>query len=55
MLIKKKRLPVFEIITIGILPSFLKKLFYRIKGYKIGRNVNIGIGSVIIGRKVSYW
>ncbi len=52
MLIKKERLPIKQIVLIGILPSFLKKILYRIKGYKIGRNVSIGIGSVIIGEKV---
>jgi len=52
MLIKKKKIPVKEIILIGFLPSFLKKIIYRLKGYKIGSNVSFGIGSVIIGRDV---
>lgn len=52
MLIKKKKIPVKEIILIGFLPSFLKKIIYRLKGYKIGNNVSFGIGSVIIGSDV---
>lgn len=53
MLIKKKKIPIKEIILIGFLPSFLKKMVYRLKGYKIGKNVSFGIGSVIIGKDVS--
>jgi acetyltransferase-like isoleucine patch superfamily enzyme len=34
------------------LPSFIKKFLYRLKGYKIEKNVKIGIGSVIIGKNV---
>lgn len=53
MLIKKQRIPVKQIILLGLLPSALKKIYYRIKGYKIGRNISIGFGSVIIGKNVS--
>lgn len=53
MLIKRKKIPVRDIITIGILPSFLKTMVYRIKGYKIGKNVSFSFGSVIIGNNVS--
>ena len=53
MLIKRKKIPVKEIILIGFLPSFLKKIIYRLKGYKIGKNVAFGIGSVIIGNNVT--
>lgn len=52
MLIKKNRIPVLHIITIGILPSFLKKIIYRLKGYKIASGVKLSIGSVIIGNEV---
>lgn len=52
MLIKKEKIPIKKIVTIGILPSFLKKFYYRLKGYKIGSNVSIGPGSVIIGDNV---
>jgi maltose O-acetyltransferase len=53
MLINKSRLPVTDILLIGCLPGFLKKLVYRIKGYKIGKKVHIGFGSVISGKDVS--
>lgn len=53
MLIKKNKIPLFKLVTIGPLPSFLKKAYYRSKGYKIGKNVSLGIGSVIIGEDVS--
>jgi hypothetical protein len=33
MLIKQKRIPVKEIFFIGLLPSFLKKIVYKLKGY----------------------
>ncbi|NPV05207.1 MAG: hypothetical protein HPY67_10800 [Syntrophaceae bacterium] len=34
-------------LTIGLLPSFLKKTYYRLKGAKIGKNVQFGWLSVI--------
>lgn len=52
MLIKKNRIPVLHIITIGILPSFLKKIIYRLKGYKIASDVSLSIGCVVIGKDV---
>lgn len=52
MIIKKSKIPIKKVMTIGILPSFLKKIIYRINGYKIGEKVSIGFGSVIIGRNV---
>ena len=52
MLIKKNRIPVLHIITIGILPSFLKKIIYRLKGYKISNDVKLNIGCVVIGKNV---
>ena len=52
MLIKKARIPIINILLIGFLPSFLKKVIYRLKGYKIGKGVKIGFGSVIIGKNV---
>lgn len=53
MLINKSKIPVFDIITLGFLPSFLKKMIYRLKGYKIGKNVSLGFGSVVIGDNVT--
>ncbi|MCX6290202.1 MAG: acyltransferase [Bacteroidetes bacterium] len=41
-----------QVLTIGLLPSFLKKIIYRMKGYTIGRGVKLGLGSVIIGKDV---
>lgn len=52
MLIKKTKIPFKQLASIGILPSFLKKFIYRLKGYQIGKNVSIGFGSVVIGKKV---
>lgn len=52
MLIKKKRIPIKQIVFIGLLPSFLKKAIYRLKGYKIGKKVKISLGSVVIGDHV---
>ena len=52
MLIKKVKIPINQMVAIGFLPSVLKKCVYRLKGYKIGKNVSIGIGSVIIGKDV---
>lgn len=52
MLIKKNRIPVLHIITIGLLPSFFKKMVYRFKGYKIDADVNLSIGCVVIGKDV---
>ncbi len=52
MLIKKSRIPVSHVITVGLLPSFLKKFFYRMKGYKIADGVKLGFGCVVIGKEV---
>ena len=53
MLIKKVKIPVTQMITVGLLPSFFKKIVYRFKGYKIGKNVSFGFGSVLIGEEVN--
>lgn len=52
MLTSKSRLPLKQIILVGLLPGPIKKLIYRLKGYRIGRNVSLGIGSVIVGNEV---
>lgn len=49
MLIQKQRIPFLNILFIGVLPSFLKKIVYKLKGYTIGKKVRIGFGSVLIG------
>ena len=53
MLIPKPRFPVRQMLLMGWLPGFLKKAVYRLKGYRIGKRVSIGFGSVIIGEEVS--
>ena len=53
MLTDKPRLPIRDILLLGLLPSPLKKLIYRLKGYRIGRGVSIGIGAVVSGREVT--
>ncbi|MGA1792018.1 MAG: acyltransferase [bacterium] len=52
MLIQKSRIPIKDILLYGFLPSFIKKILYRLKGYKIGKRVSIGFGSVIIADEV---
>jgi NDP-sugar pyrophosphorylase family protein len=52
MIIKKTKIPFKAVASTGILPSFFKKLLYRARGYKIGKNVSIGLGSIIIGKNV---
>lgn len=52
MLLDKPRIPIRQVLTIGLLPSFLKKLIYRLNGYRIGRHVKIGLGSVVCGKDV---
>ena len=52
MLIKKVRVPLKQLLLVGFLPSFLKIWVYRYKGYRIGKNVSIGLGSVVIGKDV---
>lgn len=52
MLPAKQRFPVRQILLHGWLPSPLKKLFYRLKGYRIGRDVRLALGCVIIGGEV---
>lgn len=52
MLIKKSKIPFKQLATVGILPSVLKKAIYRARGYKIGKNVSIGFGTVIVGKNV---
>lgn len=52
MLTAKPRFPIRAIILHGLLPSFAKCLLYRLRGYRIGRRVKIGFGSVICARHV---
>ena len=52
MLIKKVRIPILHLLLLGLLPGFLKKLVYRIKGYSIGKIDGLSIGCVVIGKDV---
>jgi acetyltransferase-like isoleucine patch superfamily enzyme len=52
MLVEKPRIPIRSIILYGIWPGFIKILLYRLKGYRIGKGVSIGLGSVISGESV---
>ena len=45
-------LPIIKMATVGILPSFLKKAYYRAKGAKIGKNVSLGILSIIDAKNI---
>jgi acetyltransferase-like isoleucine patch superfamily enzyme len=52
MIIKKNKIPFLSMAIVGCLPSALKKLIYKARGYKFGQNTKIGFGSVIIGNSV---
>lgn len=52
MLIQKARIPFKELILFGFLPSCIKKVMYRLRGYRIGKHVSIGFGSVICSKLV---
>lgn len=52
MLINKPRFPVKQMILVGWMPSLLKVWLYRLMGYRIGKRVSIGFGSVVIGSDV---
>lgn len=42
------RIPLKRMLTIGLLPSCLKKTLYRLQGNHIGKHVKISLGSVIV-------
>lgn len=52
MLIKKQRVPILQMLTVGLLPSFLKVWYYRLRGARIGRGVHIGVLTVIVARTI---
>lgn len=52
MLTAKSRLPIREMVLFGFLPSLLKRWVYRLRGYRVGRSVSLGLGAVVIGRDV---
>ena len=51
-LLPKARLPLGHLLLYGWMPSPLKRLAYRLKGYRIGRGVKVGFGGVVIGESV---
>jgi acetyltransferase-like isoleucine patch superfamily enzyme len=52
VLIQKSRVPIREILLFGLWPGFIKTWIYRLRGYRIGKRVSIGFGSVICGDRV---
>lgn len=48
IIMNNTRLPIARMLTFGILPGCIKKIFYRLQGNNIGKHVKLGIGSVII-------
>ena len=52
MLVKRSKLPLGSLIAFGWMPGSLKVLVYRLLGYRIGRGVSLGLGSVIVGKDV---
>ena len=52
MLTEKPRIPIREMLLYGLWPGFIKILIYRLKGYRIGKGVSIGLGSIICGEHV---
>lgn len=52
MLTAKPRFPIRELLLYGWLPSSLKRLLYRLKGYRIEKGVRFALGSVLIGTNV---
>ncbi len=45
------RLPIAKMLTFGLLPSCIKKCYYRLRGNKIGKHVKLHLGSVLICKK----
>ena len=46
------KFPLLKMLRIGLLPSFLKVIYYRLKGADIGRGVHIGLFSIIEAKKI---
>jgi len=52
MLIEKPRIPIRSVLLYGLWPGFFKIFLYRLRGYRIGKGVSIGFGSVVCGERV---
>ena len=46
------QLPIFKMLTFGVLPSFLKIWYYRFRGARIENNVKIGFFSIIDSKEI---
>lgn len=53
MLIEKPRIPFRDVLLFGLWPGFIKNWVYRLRGYRIGKGVSIGWGSVVCGDRVT--
>jgi len=45
-------IPVIQMALLGMMPSFLKVAYYRLKGAKIGKRVKIGLFSIILAEDI---
>ena len=52
-LFEMERLPLKEMLTFGILPSRIKNILLRRRGHDVHRSVRWGIGSVILGDRIT--
>jgi acetyltransferase-like isoleucine patch superfamily enzyme len=52
MLNEQPRVPIRDVLLYGLWPGFIKVMIYRLKGYRIGKGVSIGFGSVICAERV---
>jgi acetyltransferase-like isoleucine patch superfamily enzyme len=52
VLIEKPRIPIREVLLYGLWPGLIKIWLYRLRGYRIGKGVSIGFGSVLCGERV---
>lgn len=53
MLVKRNRIPIKKILLLGFLPSFIKIIYYRLMGARIGKKVKIGFGSIINCKQIN--
>ncbi len=52
MIINRSRLPIKHMLTIGLLPSVMKVIYYRWRGARIGKGVKIRFGAVILSTDI---
>jgi acetyltransferase-like isoleucine patch superfamily enzyme len=51
-ILEKNRIPLLKILIYGLWPGKLKCFFYKMLGHKIGKDVKIGFGSVILSDRI---